>query len=190
MVLGRFFVAATALGMSAAALAQDYFEFDEIPGVSDVPAVQVDLTPMWLGIASQTIRAENPDVADLLASIDGVRVRVYTVLEDPSALAAYVDDTSGRLTRDNWEQIISVQDEEKVRVFIRSDQDSITGATAMIVAGDEAVFINVAGSISSQQLAGSMAALGSGDLFASLSGLGLPNGLAPMPPGAPIENQQ
>jgi hypothetical protein len=190
MVLERLFVAVTVLGTSTASLAQDYFEFDEIPGVSDVPAVQVDLTPMWLGIASQTIRAENPAVADLLASIDGVRVRVYTVLEDPGALAAYVDDTSGRLSRDNWEQIISVQDEEKVKVFIRSDQDSITGATAMIVADQEAVFINVAGSISSQQLAGSMAALGSGDLFASLSGLGLPSGSAAMPPAVPSEDQQ
>jgi len=183
MLRSRIFIAAIGLTAGTAVLAQDYFDFGEIPGVPDTPAVQLDLTPMILNLASQTTRLENPAVADLLDGIDGVRVRVYNSLDDVDAVAGFIDGISDRLLRDDWEQIVAVDDGEKVRVFVRGDDQSITGATAMIVAKAEAVFVSVAGSISAQQLADTVAALDSDGLLGSLGqfnlGAGFPiEGLA------------
>jgi hypothetical protein len=128
-----------------------------------------------LGIAGIAVAAENPAAADLLAGIEGVRVRVYKSVDNLSEVIGYIDDVSGRLERDDWRRVVSVQDEGNVRIYIRGDEVSITGVTAMIVSDSEAVFVNVAGTISAQQLAASMANFGGSDLLASLGDIDFAN---------------
>ena len=135
----RLLIAGIALGAGSIASAQDYFDFGQIPGVPDQAAVQIDLNPTLLGLVSATTRAENPAAADLLSSIDGIRVRLYKTLENIDDVLEFVDDASARLERANWQRIVSVQDDANIRVFVRSDGESITGATAMIV-GDKDQF--------------------------------------------------
>jgi hypothetical protein len=167
----RLFVAGIAIGSCTIAVAQDYFDFGQIPGVPDQPAVQIDLSPTLLGIASETTRSENPSAADLLSSIDGVRVRVYKSLENVTDVVEFIDEISERLERANWERVVSVQDDGNVRIYVRGDEQTITGVTAMVVSDSEAVFVNIAGSISAEQLAQSMAGLADmnpGEMLASL----------------------
>lgn len=173
-------IAGMALGTCTAAFAQDYFDFGQIPGVPDEPAVQVDLNPMLLGLASQTARADNPAAADLLSSIDGVRVRVYKDLEDVDDVVDFVNRVSDRLESDAWQRVVSVQDEGNVRIYVRGDEETVTGVTAMIVGEDNAIFVNVAGAISAQQLAQSIAQMNAGKMIASLGQFN-PAGNAPSP---------
>jgi len=172
MFTKRLIVAGVAIGTGTIAMAQDYFDFGQIPGVPDQPAVQVDLSPTLLGIASETTRAENPAAADLLSSIDGVRVRVYKSLENVTDVVEFLDEASERLERDDWERVVSVQDEGNVRIYVRGSEETITGLTAMVVGDGEAVFINIAGSISAEQLSQSMAGLAGMDPGQMLASLG------------------
>lgn len=171
MLRPNLLIAGAALGTCSLAFAQDYFDFGDIPGVPDEPAVQVDLDPALIGLASSTARAENPAAAELLSGIEGIRVRVYRSLEDVDAVAGFIDELEARLERDDWRRAVSVQDDSRVRVYIRGDEAFVTGVTAMIVNDREAVFVNVAGSVSAQQLAQSMSAMGGGDVLASLGAL-------------------
>lgn len=174
MLMQKILVAGVAIGTGTIAVAQDYFDFGQIPGVPDEPAIQVDLSPTLLGIASQTTRTENPAASELLASIDGVRVRVYKSLEDIDDVVAFIQDVSDRLERDDWESVVSVQDDANIRVYIQADEDIIRGLTAMVVHDNEAVFVNVVGTISAQQLADAIAAMDGGEMFASLGDFNLP----------------
>jgi hypothetical protein len=168
MVRMRLLVTGVALGTCTVAFAQDYFDFGQIPGVPDEPAVQVDINPMLLGLASAASRAENPAAADLLSSIDGVRVRIYNSLEDVDDVVGFVDDASARLESADWQRVVSVNDAGRVRIYIRGDEETVTGVTAMIVNDGDAVFVNIVGSISSQKLAESLANLDAGEVLGSL----------------------
>jgi len=171
MSIKILFVAGMALGAGTIALAQDDFDFSQIPGLPHEPAVQLDLNPTLLGLASATTRAEHPAAANLLSSLDGVRVRVYRTLEDIDDVVGYIDEASDQLERADWQQVVRVHDEHEVSVYMQGDEESVTGLTVMIVGDEKAVFINIAGSISPQQLAQVAALAGAGEILVSLGEL-------------------
>ena len=57
---------------------------------------------------------------------------------------------------------------------MQSDGNSVTGLTAMIVADDEAIFVNLAGSLTPEQFAQFLQSTGAADALASLGQLSLP----------------
>lgn len=175
MFAKKLFVAAGALSLGTAAIAQDYFDFGRIPGLPDQPAVQVELTPGLLAFARETTRATDPVTADLLSSIDGIRVRVYKSPENADDVLKYIEEASSRLQRADWQPIVNVQDDEQVRVYMKGDEEAITGLTAMILDDNSAVFVNVAGTIRPDQLAQLMQRAGDGKLMESLRGLNFAN---------------
>lgn len=169
MSLGRLCFASLALGTFTAASAQDFFDFGEIRGLPDRPAVQLDLDASMLGFVTATAQLAEPMAADLLSNIDSVRVRIYKTIEDAADVAAYLDEASNRLSRDNWQQLVRVQDGADIRVYVQGDGSAITGITAMVVDDGEAVFLNVAGSIRPEQLAQLMSMSGATNLLPSLN---------------------
>ena len=175
MLRVKLLVACGSLGFCTIASAQDYFDFGDIPGVPDRPAVQVDLDPTLLGIAGSTVATENPAAAELLAGIDGIRVRVYKTLDDIADVIEFIDDVSARLERDNWQQVVSIQDDGNARLFVQVRDESITGITAMVVHDNEAVFVNVAGTINPEQLANTLNGFGGNEMLASLGELDFNN---------------
>lgn len=140
---------AVASFLAGSASAQSYFTFPEIPGVGDQPSVQIDLNKQMLSfLLSVTESSGEEEAAEVLAGLDGIRVRVYEDLEDSEAVVNFVDDTSGDLERDGWQRAVFIQDgDERVRMYMQFDEDRVTGMTVMVVDGDEAVFVNVAGMI-------------------------------------------
>jgi len=173
MLIKGFSVGVVALLAGTSALAQEYFDFGRIQGVPEQPAVQVDLNPMLLGFAGNSARDLDPQIAGLLSSLDGVRIRVYNTIEDIDDVAKYVNDTSEQLTRAGWQQIVSVQEEGNIRIFLQGDEQFVTGLTGMIVSESEAIFVNVVGSISSEQVGQLAARAGAGELMGALGGINL-----------------
>jgi hypothetical protein len=138
-----------------AANAQGYFDFDSVPGLGDQPAVQIDLNPQMLNFVVAMTRESDPEAANLLSSIEGVRVRVYNRLDDRDAVLEFIDDTSGILERDGWQRAVYVQeDSERVRLYIKFEGERMAGMTVMVAdsSSDEAVFVNVVGQLDPAQL--------------------------------------
>ena len=145
-----FATALAGLVLSSGVLAQNgHFEFEDIPGISARPSVQIDLTPQMLNFVMAAAGANgDPQAAELLAGIERIRLRVYEQLEDAAAVMAFVDDTASALERQGWQPAVSVQDgEERVRMYMQFDGDRVAGMTVMVVEPSEAVFINIAGTI-------------------------------------------
>lgn len=175
MMIKGFSVGVVALLAGTTALAQEYFDFGQIRGVPDEPAVQIDLNPMLLGFAGNSARGVDPQIADLLSSLEGVRLRVYKTIEDVDDVAGYVNDTSEQLTRAGWQQIVSVQEDGNIRIFIQGDEQFVTGLTGMILHDSQAIFVNVVGSVSSEQVGQLVARAGAGELMGALDGIDLAN---------------
>jgi hypothetical protein len=175
MPLKGLSIGVVALLAGTTAFAQEYFDFGRIRGVPDEPAVQLDLNPMLLGFAGNSARNLDPDAAALLSSLDGVRLRVYNMINNADDVAKYIDDTSEQLVKAGWQQIVSVQEDANVRLFVQGDENSVTGLTGMIVGESEAIFINVIGSITPEQIGQVAARAGAGELLGALGGAGLAN---------------
>ncbi|HEY7672799.1 MAG TPA: DUF4252 domain-containing protein [Gammaproteobacteria bacterium] len=137
-----------------------YFDFTKVPGLGDKPQVQIDLNSQMLGFIGVAAGTTDPDLADAFAGIENVRVLVYEKLEDPAAVAAFVEDSSGKLEAAGWQRIVYVEDEgEKVRVYAKLEESRMVGMTVMVLGegdsgsdGGEATFINIAGNIDPAKL--------------------------------------
>ena len=183
---------AALLAATATANAQGYFEFGKIPGFKGEPTVQIDLGPAMLAFvngAAQGAAIASPEAAAAAHALDGVtnvRVRVYEdVTVDPVALQKFVDDSSAALDRAGWERVVRVnEDGEQVHIFMKPNTaagavpGSISGITVMVTdtGGDEAVFINVAGTILPQQLGQIAGAVGMNGVFNGIPGLATQQG--------------
>jgi len=175
----RYGLACLALA-SAAVQAQDYFDFDQLPGIAGEPSVQIDLNPAMLGFVKAAAAAsEDPEAAKLLEGIEGVRVRVYEHLADPAGVVEFIDDASEAMERQGWQRSVYVQDEgERVRVYMRFDDTRMSGMTVMVTDETEAVFVSVAGQIDPAVLGRVAGTLGIDGVLDSLGGVKL-NGQAP-----------
>jgi hypothetical protein len=169
MTLVALFLAA------GAANGQGYFDFTDVPGVGERPSVQIDLNPQMLKFVSAAAGAGGEaEAADMLAGIQGIRVRVYHEVDDYDAVVEFIDSASGQLEREGWQPAVYVQDEDnRVRVYMRFDGDSVAGMTVMVAGDGEAVFINIAGSIDPVMLGNLTRQIGiSGGIMQNLGGAG------------------
>jgi hypothetical protein len=166
-------LAASLAAFSGAVGAQGYFDFSQVPGLGEDPHVQIDLNPAMLGFVTAAVQATDPNAAEAIAGIEHVRVRVYEQVEDPAAVLAFIDDSSGRLERDGWQRAVYVQgDQEKVRVYLKFENNRAVGMTVMVVdgGGGEAVFINIAGEIDPAKLGQVANAMGMGGMVDGIIG--------------------
>jgi hypothetical protein len=156
---------------AATASAQGDFLFDEIPGLDMEPSVQIDLNPELMNFFTEAAKGAEGEAAAALEGITNVRVRVYEgISSDIGDLMRFVDDTTTRLERDGWHAVVRVNEGgERVRVYMKPGTDGmISGLTVMVTdsgSGDEAVFINVAGSIEPARLGRIAAAVGMDGMF-------------------------
>src|SRR5690606_7903798 len=102
-----------------------------------------------------------PDTAEMIDALQRLRVRVYESLDDPDAVAAFVDRASEALERDGWHRVVFVQDgEERVRVYSRLGGQRLEGLTILVLDSEEAVFVNIVGPIDPEQLGRVTGAIG------------------------------
>jgi hypothetical protein len=162
-----------AASASSTAFAQDYFDFGTIPGVPTEPSVEVDLNSAMLSFVTQAAEASGTDTAGALDGLKNVRVRVYEDLKDANAVAAFMDESSRALDRAGWQRAVYVaEDESKVRMYVKMKDQNISGMTFMVLDGEEAVFINIEGTIDPAQLGRLASMMGVGDVMGAFGGNG------------------
>ncbi len=156
---------------AANANAQGDFPFDRIPGIDAEPSVEIDLNPELMGFFTEAAKGAQGEAAAALEGITNVRVRVYEGIgSDIEDLVKFVDDTTTRLERDGWHSVVRVNEGgERVRIYMKPGTGGmIAGLTVMVTdsgAGDEAVFINVAGEIEPARLGRIAASIGMDGMF-------------------------
>lgn len=167
------------LGNGAHAQGGGYFSFDKIPGIDSEPSVEIDLGPEMMRFFGEATKGAQAPTG--LEGITNVRVRVYEGVTQggEAEVLKFVDDTSRTLERDGWRSVVRVnEDGERVRIFMKiaqngANEGSIEGLTVMVVdtGGDnEAVFINVAGTIRPEQLGSVASRFGMEDVFGHVPG--------------------
>jgi hypothetical protein len=122
--------------------------------------VNLSIGPTLLHFAAMYVD-EEPEIRELLQSLDGVRVRVYEIDGDAGRVASRVHDMSQHLQADGWEPVLLVREEnEETHMLLRTINGRITGMTVLTSDGEsEAVIVNLMGEIRPEQFGEVMLAL-------------------------------
>ncbi len=167
---------------SHAAAAQGAFDFDEIPGIDEAPIAAVDISPVMLGFIRAALAGVEPETAAMLQDLRSIRLRVYNASDNTREFSNFIDNLTEELEDGNWQQVMMVQDETaNVRVHMQMTESEVSGMTVMLIDGSEAVFINIDGSISAENLGKVMAAMQAHGMMPPLAMPIPPAGGAPAP---------
>lgn len=130
-----------------------YVDFGQLTDIFGEPTVQISVGEALLKMVSSLSAEEDPEAAALFTRLKGVRVNVFENREIPAAGLDLVRDVSSKLSAVGWESVVTVNsDDEQVRIFMKMNGESVEGITVMAVEPTEAVFVNVIGNISPDEL--------------------------------------
>lgn len=137
-----------------------YADLDSLGMMDTDRVISLSLGPAVLHFAASFID-DDPEVKDLLRSLDGVRVRVYEVDGDASRVAGRMQHMSKKMQVDGWQPVMLVQqDDEQVHMLMRMVDGEIRGMTVLVLDADsEAVVVNLMGEIKPEQFGDVMVAL-------------------------------
>ena len=161
----RHFVAAAGL---AAALSLPVLAAESEPGYVDIgqlmPAakgefVEVNLSPGLLKFAAKIAAKQEPEAAALISNLRRVRVNVVTL--DEGNRAGTVEQFEGirrQLESQGWTQMVTVREREggdNVTIHAKQKNDDVIEGLVVTVLSErnEAVFVNIVGTISAEQIA-------------------------------------
>ena len=182
MRIRKIVAGAAVLVVGNVAVAQGVFDFDDIPGVSQEPAVSVDLNETMMMFIRQMARQADPAAADVLSGLRSIRLRVYHDGNSTRQFNSFIDDVTGELEGSGWMPVVAAQDEDsKVRIHMQMTEQEVSGMTVMMTDGTEAVFINIDGTVSAEDLGTILANLPVQDVLGTM---GLPQ-MQPRPTAPP-----
>lgn len=153
-------VGALAALLALPALAQEdelkalpgYVDFGSLEAVYGEPKVRVNIGGFLLSFMSQAAK-DDPEAAALMSGLEGVRINIYATDGETAPAMDQLNDVKSMLSSQNWEPIVQVnEDGENVQIFMKADGDGMQGLTVMAVNAEEAVFLNILGSIDPDKL--------------------------------------
>lgn len=172
MLIRKIVVGSVMVVISGTVAAQGAFDFDDIPGVNSEPAVAVDINPTMMRFLETVVRGADPEGAAMLTGLRSIRLRVYHDNDNTRQFNNFIDDVTDELQSSGWLPVVAAQDEgSKVRIHTQMTDQEISGMTVMVTDGSEAIFINIDGSISAEDLGRVMAMMPVNDVLGSITGM-------------------
>ena len=129
-----------------------YVAFESLDEVYGEPKVRVNVGGFLLSLMSKAAK-NDPEAAAVLEGLEGVRINVYSTGGEVAPSIDQLQNAKNMLSNQNWEPIIQVnEDRQNVQVFIKANGEGVQGLTVMAVDADDAVFVNILGSIDPENL--------------------------------------
>ena len=130
-----------------------YVDFADLDAIYGEPRVMVNIGASLLKLLSAASAAEDPQTAALISGLEGVRIKVYPTNGNLTPALEKMEEARSSLQASDWEPVVQVKEAgEEVQIFMKAGVDTVDGLTVMAVDGEEAVFLNILGSIDPAQV--------------------------------------
>lgn len=130
-----------------------YIDFGELTAAYGEPKVNITIGGTLLNFVGAMAQKEDPEAAAVFSGLKGVRVSTYATAGDTAAAVSQLKSVKSKLQSSDWEPVVQVnEDDEQVQIFLKISGEMIDGLVLMAVDSEEAVFINVLGSLDPMQL--------------------------------------
>lgn len=141
----------TLASTSAPAQASDAGQVDLAPlaaTLNATPKVNLAFGPAMMAGFAETLRQNNPEMADVIKSVRGLRVMVYEGV-DSSAADGRVNEILERLGAEGWAPALTVRDDStEVDLLLIESGQYVKGLTLLVRDGTStAVFANIHGDL-------------------------------------------
>lgn len=159
LLVAAGFAAALSIQSLAAEAEPGYVDIGQLAPSSNGKFVEVNLSPGMLKFAARIASKEEPEAAELIGNLKRIRVNVVSL--DDSNRKGTVEQIEGirrKLEGQGWTQMVSVRegpDGDNVDVHVKQrNEDMIEGLVVTVIdRKGEAVFVNIVGNISADQIA-------------------------------------
>ena len=143
---------------SVYAVSPGYVDFGKFEPASGKQYVEVDINASLLRLAATFTRSQEPEIANLISSLERVRVNVFGVQDENRAeTLTRINVLRDQLVADGWNRVVTVRENsgDDVAVFVRENgNDAIHGLVVTVLGSDgETVLVNVVGDVEMEQLA-------------------------------------
>lgn len=134
-----------------------YVDFGELLESYGEPKVQIDLNGVMLKFIAKLSQDKNKGTMDFIDNLRAVRVVVYDIKDDNQEALETVKRLSKKIKAEHWMQIVAINEKsDNTHIFTKMTGEVIDGLVVMSVSGDkqggEAVFINIVGNISPENI--------------------------------------
>ena len=132
-----------------------YFPIEELGVISDEEAsVEINLTGAMLKMIGKATFAEDPEFAKIVSDLEAIRVRIAPMEKlDPGKTRDAMARGAALLEERGWQAMVRIRDDgENVYIYNRESDDSMVGMTVLVVDSDEAVVVNLVGTIDFENL--------------------------------------
>jgi hypothetical protein len=130
-----------------------YIDFGQLNSAYGEPKVNITIGGTILNFVGAMAKKDDPEAAAVFSKLKGVRVSTYNTEGDAGAALDQLNSVKSKLQSSNWEPVVQVNDgDEQVQIFLKVAGEVIDGLVLMAVDEEEAVFINVIGSLDPQEL--------------------------------------
>jgi len=136
-----------------------YVDIGELVPSAKGEFVEVNLSPGLLKFAARIASKQEPEAAALIANLKRVRVNVVTLDEgNRAATTKRFEGIRRKLESQGWTPMVTVREREggdNVTVHAKQKNDDVIEGLVVTVLNDrnEAVFVNIVGTISADQIA-------------------------------------
>jgi len=147
-------------GLTAPRSGDGYANLESL-GILDTDRVtNLSIGPTVLHFAARHIE-DDEEMVSMLASLDGVRIKIYEINGDSERVASRMNAMSMHLREDGWLPVALVREkDEAVHMLVQMDDERIIGLTVLASDGEhEAVVVNLMGEIDPSNFGGMMVAL-------------------------------
>jgi hypothetical protein len=116
--------------------------------IDATPKVNINFGPAMMQGFAESFRTGSPEMAEVIASISGLRLMVFEDIET-QAVRDRVLETTDALRRGGWTAAVEVrEDDANVDLFLNESGDFVRGLVLMVTEGSgTAVFANVYGDL-------------------------------------------
>lgn len=152
--------------------AQPVFDLDRLDSLFDrAPKVEVNLRGGLLGLAAAATSDSEPELSEVIRSLDAITVRIYPIAAARNDLSRSLTGMLDRFEDDGWYTMVRVRsdpddraralaegdepdDDEDVWVYVRDESDVFGGLVVVALnrTDGDATFVHIDGLISADEI--------------------------------------
>lgn len=130
-----------------------YIDFGDLSATYGEPKISINIGGTLLQFVGLMSGSSNPETAEVLSSLKGVRVIGYATHDDASVARQMFAEVKNTLKSKGWEPVVQVNEEdEQVLIYMKLNGTVMDGMTVMTVDDEEVMFINIIGQLNPKQL--------------------------------------
>ncbi len=130
-----------------------YVNFGDLSSAYGEPKISINIGGTLLQFVGLMSEDSNPETADMLSKLMGVRVFGYDAGDDTTVAKKKFAEVKGNLKSKGWEPVVQVnEDDEQVLIYMKLNGKVMDGMTVMTVDNEDIMFINIIGQLDPKEL--------------------------------------